>query len=193
MTRYTKSEALIRRAEASIPGGRQFAGPGISRCRRHADFLRVRAAAPNWSTSTATRYIDYVGAWGPMILGHGHPKVRAAIAEQTRTRSRVRRTDRTRSGDGGKSEGDDAEHREGAHGQLRHRSNHVGDPTWRADSPGRDIVVKFAGCYHGHADSLLVKAGSGLLTLGIPNSPGVPADTAKHTLNLPFNDEDASP
>ena len=56
---------------------------------------------------------------------------------------------------------------------------------------GRDIVIKFAGCYHGHADSLLVKAGSGLLTLGIPNSAGVPTDTAKHTLNLPFNDEDA--
>jgi len=56
---------------------------------------------------------------------------------------------------------------------------------------GRDMVIKFAGCYHGHADSLLVKAGSGLLTLGIPNSPGVPADVAKHTLNLPFNDLDA--
>ena len=56
---------------------------------------------------------------------------------------------------------------------------------------GRDIVVKFAGCYHGHADSLLVKAGSGLLTLGIPNSPGVPEDIAKHTLNLPYNDADA--
>ena len=189
MTRYTKSEQLIRRAEASIPGGvnspvRAFRGVGgtpiFFESARGAQLVDV----------DGNRYIDYVGAWGPMILGHGHPKVRAAIAEQIerslafgaptelevamaeKVKSMVPSIEKVRMVNSGT---------EATMSAIRLARGFT----------GRDIVVKFAGCYHGHADSLLVKAGSGLLTLGIPNSPGVPADTAKHTLNLPFNDEDA--
>ena len=189
MTRYTKSEQLIRRAEASIPGGvnspvRAFRGVGgtpiFFESARGAQLVDV----------DGNRYIDYVGAWGPMILGHGHPKVRAAIAEQIerslafgaptelevamaeKVKSMMPSIEKVRMVNSGT---------EATMSAIRLARGFT----------GRDIVVKFAGCYHGHADSLLVKAGSGLLTLGIPNSPGVPADTAKHTLNLPFNDEDA--
>ena len=133
-------------------------------------------------------YIDYVGAWGPMILGHGHPKVRAAIAEQVeralafgaptelevamaeKVNAMVPSIEKVRMVNSGT---------EATMSAIRLARGFT----------GRDIIIKFAGCYHGHADSLLVKAGSGLLTLGIPNSPGVPDDTAKHTLNLPFNDD----
>ncbi len=125
-----------------------------------------------------------------MILGHGHPKVRAAIADQVeralafgapteievamaeKVKAMVPSIEKVRMVNSGT---------EATMSAIRLARGFT----------GRDIVIKFAGCYHGHADSLLVKAGSGLLTLGIPNSPGVPEDIAKHTLNLPFNDVDA--
>ncbi len=189
VSRYAKSDELIRRAEASIPGGvnspvRAFRGVGgtplFFKTARGAQLVDVDGHS----------YIDYVGAWGPMILGHGHPKVRAAIAEQAerslafgapteievvmaeKIKAMVPSIEKVRMVNSGT---------EATMSAIR---------LARAFT-GRDIVIKFAGCYHGHADSLLVKAGSGLLTLGIPNSPGVPEDIAKHTLNLPFNDIEA--
>ena len=188
-SRYAKSDELIRRAEASIPGGvnspvRAFRGVGgtplFFKSARGAQLVDV----------DGNSYIDYVGAWGPMILGHGHPKVRAAIAEQAehalafgapteievamaeKVKAMVPSIEKVRMVNSGT---------EATMSAIRLARGFT----------GRDIVIKFAGCYHGHADSLLVKAGSGLLTLGIPNSPGVPEDTAKHTLNLPFNDIEA--
>ncbi len=189
MARYTKSEQLIRRAEASIPGGvnspvRAFRGVGGT------PIFFESARGAQLTDVDGNTYIDYVGAWGPMILGHGHPKVRAAIAEQLEralgfgapTELEVELAEKVR-----------------AMMPSIEKVRMVNSGTEATMSAirlargftGRDLVVKFAGCYHGHADALLVKAGSGLLTLGIPNSPGVPEDTAKHTLNLPFNDEDA--
>jgi glutamate-1-semialdehyde 2,1-aminomutase len=189
MPRYTRSERLIRRAEASIPGGvnspvRAFRGVGgtpiFFESARGAELLDV----------DGNRYIDYVGAWGPMILGHGHPKVRAAVVDQVeraiafgaptelevamaeKIRAMIPSIEKLRMVNSGT---------EATMSAIRLARGFT----------GRDIVIKFAGCYHGHADALLVKAGSGVLTLGIPNSPGVPADTAKHTLNLPFNDANA--
>jgi len=188
-SRYAKSDELIRRAEASIPGGvnspvRAFRGVGgtplFFKSARGAQLVDVDGHS----------YIDYVGAWGPMILGHGHPKVRAAIVEQVehslafgapteievamaeKVKAMVPSIEKVRMVNSGT---------EATMSAIRLARGFT----------RRDIVIKFAGCYHGHADSLLVKAGSGLLTLGIPNSPGVPEDTAKHTLNLPFNDVEA--
>jgi len=188
-SRYAKSDELIRRAELSIPGGvnspvRAFRGVGgtplFFKSARGAQLIDVDGHS----------YIDYVGAWGPMILGHGHAKVQAAIAEQMerslaygaptevevamaeKVKAMVPSIEKVRMVSSGT---------EATMSAIRLARGFT----------GRDIVVKFAGCYHGHADSLLVKAGSGLLTLGIPNSPGVPADIAKHTLNLPYNDADA--
>ncbi|HET6473382.1 MAG TPA: glutamate-1-semialdehyde 2,1-aminomutase [Pseudomonadales bacterium] len=189
MTDRTKSHDLIQRAERTIPGGvnspvRAFRGVGGS----PVFFDAARGA--RLRDVDGNSYIDYVGAWGPMILGHGHAKVRAAIADQLeralafgapteleiemaeRIAQLVPSIEKVRMVNSGT---------EATMSAIRLARGFT----------GRDIVIKFAGCYHGHADSLLVKAGSGLLTLGIPNSPGVPADVAKHTLNLPFNDTDA--
>ena len=189
MNDRTKSHDLIRRAERTIPGGvnspvRAFRGVGGSPVFFNA------AQGARLSDVDGNSYIDYVGAWGPMILGHGHAKVRAAIADQLeralafgapteleiemaeKIAELVPSIEKVRMVNSGT---------EATMSAIRLARGFT----------GRDIVVKFAGCYHGHADSLLVKAGSGLLTLGIPNSPGVPADVVKHTLNLPFNDTDA--
>jgi len=189
MARYTNSEQLIRRAERAIPGGvnspvRAFRGVGGT------PIFFESAHGAKLTDVDGNTYIDFVGAWGPMILGHGHSKVRAAIAGQIerslafgaptqlevemaeKVISMVPSIEKVRMVNSGT---------EATMSAIRLARGFT----------GRDIVIKFAGCYHGHADSLLVKAGSGLLTLGIPNSAGVPADTAKHTLNLPFNDSDA--
>ena len=189
MTRYAQSERLIRRAELSIPGGvnspvRAFRGVGGT------PIFFESAIGARLTDVDGNIFIDYVGAWGPMILGHGHAKVRAAIAKQIerslafgaptelevamaeKVKAMVPSIEKVRMVNSGT---------EATMSAIRLARGFT----------GRDIVIKFAGCYHGHADTLLVKAGSGLLTLGIPNSPGVPADTAKHTLNLPFNDEEA--
>ena len=132
-------------------------------------------------------YIDYVGSWGPMILGHAHPAVIARVQEVMANglsfgAPTVLETDlarkictiipsieRVRMVNSGT---------EAAMSAIRLARGFT----------GRDKIIKFEGCYHGHADSLLVKAGSGALTLGVPTSPGVPADTAGHTVTLTFND-----
>ena len=132
-------------------------------------------------------YIDYVGSWGPMILGHNHPAIREAVittAEKglsfgapteleitmaEKVRELVPSMERLRMVSSGT---------EATMSAIRLARGYT----------GRDKILKFEGCYHGHADSLLVKAGSGALTLGVPNSPGIPADFAKHTLTVSYND-----
>ncbi|MGA7964690.1 MAG: glutamate-1-semialdehyde 2,1-aminomutase [Gammaproteobacteria bacterium] len=136
------------------------------------------------------RYLDYVGSWGPMIAGHAHPKVVAAVQDtaaqgmsfgaptELETQlaeaiiARVPSIERLRFVNSGT---------EATMSAIR---------LARA-ATGRDLIVKFEGCYHGHADSLLVAAGSGALTFGVPSSPGVPAALAHLTLTLPYNDPDA--
>lgn len=132
------------------------------------------------------RYIDYVGSWGPMILGHAHPEVLAAVYAaaakglsfgaptliETTMADRVCELVPSMELVRMVSSGTEA-----TMSAIRLARGYT----------GRDKIVKFAGCYHGHADSLLVKAGSGVLTLGLPNSPGVPADLAQHTLTLEYN------
>ena len=183
------SNDLFARAQRHIPGGvnspvRAFRGVG-------GDPVFVqRALGSRLYDIEGREFIDYVGSWGPMILGHAHPEVLAA----------VERTMRNGLSFGAPTalEVDVAERvcaLVPAMEQVR-MVNSGTEATMSAlrlarAATGRDLVIKFDGCYHGHADSFLVQAGSGALTLGVPNSPGVPAELARLTLSIPYNDIDA--
>jgi glutamate-1-semialdehyde 2,1-aminomutase len=140
--------------------------------------------------STGKEYIDYVLSWGPMILGHAHPEVIAAIC----------RTAQKGTSFGAPTDAETNMARlicEAIPSIERVRMTSSGtEATMTAirlarGYTGRNMIIKFDGCYHGHADSLLIKAGSGVTTLGIPGSPGIPEALAKLTLSLPYNDTDA--
>jgi glutamate-1-semialdehyde 2,1-aminomutase len=181
-----RSETLFERACKTIPGGVNSpvrAGKSVG---MNPPFI-AEAAGAIIRDVDGNEYIDYVGSWGPMILGHAHPEVVAAIEE------RIGR---------GTSYGAPTE-LEVIMAEMIvemvpsiEMVRMVNSGTEAAMSAirlargvtGRKMIVKFDGCYHGHADSLLVSAGSGVATLGIPGSPGVPDDLARHTLSLPFND-----
>ena len=147
----------------------------------------VRAEGATLIDADGNRYIDYVGSWGPMILGHAAPQVVEAIQRAA--------ADGTSFGASTPSEADLAEIIVAAMPSIE-KVRFVSSGTEACMSAirlargftGRNFVIKFEGCYHGHADALLVKAGSGVATFGIPGSAGVPAETAQHTLALPFND-----
>jgi glutamate-1-semialdehyde 2,1-aminomutase len=184
-----KSIELIERARRSIPGGvnspvRAFKGVGGS------PIFFERGEGAHLTDADGNRYIDYVGSWGPMILGHGHPDIVKAVQAQAGASlgfgapteleielaelviDRVPGIDMVRMVNSGT---------EATMSAIRLARGFT----------GREMILKFTGCYHGHSDSLLVKAGSGLLTLGIPNSPGVPEAVAANTLTVPFNHIDA--
>jgi len=181
----TKSASLFARAQALIPGGvnspvRAFRAVGGA-----PPFLERASGAYLWDVD-GRRYIDYVGSWGPMLAGHTHPAVVEAV-QQAAARA-------LSFGAPTEAEVELAELLCQAVPSLeRVRLVSSGtEATMTAlrlarGATGRDIVVKFEGCYHGHADALLVKAGSGALTLGHPSSAGVPADTAAHTVVLDYN------
>ena len=185
----SKSKALFERAARTIPGGvnspvRAFKGVGGDPVFfSSGEGVHLRDVDGN-------RYIDYVASWGPMILGHGHRGVVEAIKAQA-----------DRALGFGAPTGQETELAEKivamVPGIEKIRLVNSGtEATMSAirlarGHTGRDLILKFDGCYHGHSDSLLVKAGSGVLTLGIPNSPGVPEAVASKTLSLPFNDLDA--
>jgi glutamate-1-semialdehyde 2,1-aminomutase len=181
----SKSEDLFTRASAVIPGGvnspvRAFNGVGGT-----PPFI-ARAEGAYLIDVDDNRYIDYVGSWGPMIAGHAHPEIIAAVAEtierglsfgapcalEVELAERICETmdniDLVRMTCSGT---------EATMSAIRLARGFT----------GRDKIVKFEGCYHGHGDSLLVKAGSGALTLGIPSSPGVPAALADYTVTLEYN------
>jgi glutamate-1-semialdehyde 2,1-aminomutase len=180
------NEKLYERAQRVIPGGvnspvRAFRAVGGT------PIFFERASGPHLWDAAGRRYIDYVGSWGPMLLGHTHPTVVTAVeaaaaralsygaptAEETLLAERlcelVPSIERVRLVSSGT---------EATMTAIR----------LARGFSGRSIIVKFEGCYHGHADALLVKAGSGALTFGHPSSAGVPAETAAHTLVLAYND-----
>lgn len=185
----SRSESLFASAQKHIPGGvnspvRAFKSVGGTPLFfKHAEGAYV-------IDEDDKRYVDYVGSWGPMILGHSHPDVLDAVRNQLQhglsygaptaletemaelVCSLVPSMDMVRMVSSGT---------EATMSAIRLARGYT----------GRDSIIKFEGCYHGHSDSLLVKAGSGLLTQGVPSSAGVPADFAKHTLTLPFNDIEA--
>ena len=148
-----------------------------------------RADGPYIYDAAGKRYIDYVLSWGPMLMGHNHPAVREAVIRQSEkglsfgapTELEIELAERI------------CDIMPGM--ELVRMVNSGTEATMSAirlarGFTGRDTIVKFEGCYHGHSDSLLVKAGSGALTLGVPSSPGVPAALADHTLTLTYNDID---
>lgn len=185
----SRSTKLFQQALQSIPGGvnspvRAFRSVG-------SDPLFIKKAlGPRIYDEDGNAFIDYVGSWGPMILGHCHPQVVAAIKAAV---------------DNGASFGAPTEleitlaemviDAVPSIEMVRMVSSGT-EATMSAirlarGYTGRDNILKFSGCYHGHSDSLLVKAGSGAATFGVPDSPGVPADLAKHTLTATYNDLDS--
>jgi len=182
----TRSHALQTRAERFFPGGvnspvRAFRAVGGA-----PPF--VASAAGAWITDAdGNRYVDYFGSWGPMILGHAFPPVVEAIERAARNSASF--------GASTAAEADLAERVIACYPVIE-KMRFVSSGTEATMSAirlaraatGRKIIVKFEGCYHGHADGLLVKAGSGVATFGIPGSAGVPEEIAGLTLALPFND-----
>lgn len=185
----SRSEALFGRAQSVIPGGvnspvRAFRGVGGTPL-----FIRS-AQGPYLTDVDGHRFIDYIGSWGPMILGHANQEVLDALRKVL---------DRgTSYGAPTEVEVDLAELILSLMPSME-KIRMVSSGTEATMSAirvargytGRHKLVKFIGCYHGHGDSLLVKAGSGVATLGLPDSPGVPPETAQHTITIPFNDLDA--
>jgi len=179
------SEQLFKAAKQHIPGGVNSPVRAFKSVSGTPLFIK-KAAGPYLYDSEDTQYIDYVGSWGPMILGHAHPDVIQAVKNTA---------------DNGLSFGAPTEIETQMANKICEivptieKVRMVSSGTEAAMSAirlargytGRDKIVKFEGCYHGHADSLLVKAGSGALTFGVPTSPGVPADLAQHTLTLSYN------
>ena len=186
MKATTKSRQLYQRALKLIPGG---VNSPVRACTSvGADPLFIqKAEGAVIVDADGNRYIDYIGSWGPMILGHNYPAVIKAI-----TRVLARGTSFGAPTDLEIELADMVVRAVPAVEMVRM----VNSGTEAAMSAirlargvtGRDLVVKFDGCYHGHADTLLVAAGSGVATLGIPGSPGVPQSIAAHTLSLPYND-----
>ena len=185
----SRSQALFTSAGRLMPGGvnspvRAFRGVGGT------PFFVARASAARIEDVDGRSYIDFLGSWGPLILGHAHPSVVEALSDAARRGTSY----------GAPTEGEVEMAAVIARAMPSiEMLRLVSSGTEAAMSAirlargatGRDLVVKFDGCYHGHADSLLVKAGSGGATFGVPDSGGVPAALAALTVALPFNDLDA--
>jgi len=181
----TISEQLFEQAKQIIPGGvnspvRAFNSVGGS------PYFIKRAEGAYIYDADDNAYIDYVGSWGPMILGHNHPTILEAVISTAQnglsfgapTELEITMAEKVRE-------------LVPSMESLRMVSSGT-EATMSAirlarGYTGRDKILKFEGCYHGHADALLVKAGSGALTMGVPNSPGIPEDFAKHTLTVSYN------
>ena len=185
----SRSEELFERARRVIPGGVNSPVRAFRAVGRTPVFIN-NAAGSNIADVDGNTYTDYVGSWGPMILGHGHPAVIDAI------RSAAKRG--TSYGAPTEIEIELAEEIIAAFPSID-KLRLVSSGTEAAMSAirlargftGRDRFIKFEGCYHGHSDGLLVKAGSGLATFGTPDSAGVPASIANNTFVLPYNDAEA--
>jgi glutamate-1-semialdehyde 2,1-aminomutase len=185
----TRSNELFDRAQKLIPGGVNSPVRAFRAVGRTPLFIR-EAAGATLTDADGNQYVDYVGSWGPMIMGHAHPAVIEAIREAA--------TRGTSYGAPTKLEIELANEIVSAFPSIE-RVRLTSSGTEAAMSAirlargftGRDRIVKFEGCYHGHSDGLLVKAGSGLATFGTPDSAGVPADFARNTIVVPFNDVEA--
>jgi glutamate-1-semialdehyde 2,1-aminomutase len=181
-----RSETLFHRAKNVMPGGVNSPVRAFKSVGGTPPFI-VRAAGARLYDADGRKYIDYVGSWGPMIVGHAHPRVIEAIQRAA--------TNGTSFGAPTEAEVTLAERiiELVPHIEMVRLVNSGTEATMSAlrlarAATKRDAILKFEGCYHGHADGLLVEAGSGAATFGTPSSPGVTAGTAKDTLTLPYND-----
>jgi glutamate-1-semialdehyde 2,1-aminomutase len=186
----TTNRDLFQRALKLLPGGVNSPVRAFKSVGGEPFFTDHADGAYLWDVE-GKRYIDYVGSWGPMIAGHNHPKVRTAVEQAARAGLSF--------GTPCPAEVTMAETitRLVPSMQMLRMVNSGTEATMSAirvarGYTGRDTIVKFEGCYHGHGDAFLVKAGSGALTLGVPTSPGVPKALADLTLTLPYNDLDAA-
>jgi glutamate-1-semialdehyde 2,1-aminomutase len=185
----TQSESLFQEAQQVIPGGVNSPVRAFNAVGGNPLFI-AKAKGPRITDVDGNEFIDYVSSWGPMIFGHAHPKIVDAVSKQAQLGTSF-----------------------GAPTELETKlARKVVDAVPSIESvrlvssgteatlsalrlargfTGRDKIVKFEGCYHGHGDSLLVKAGSGVLSLGLPDCPGIVSDLAKNTLTVPYNDAKA--
>ena len=185
----TQSESLFKEAQKYIPGGVNSPVRAFKAVGGNPLFIS-KAKGCRITDADGNEFIDYVSSWGPLIFGHAHPKIVDAVSKQAQLGTSF-----------------------GAPTELEiELAQKVVEAVPSIESvrlvssgteatlsalrlargfTGRDKIVKFEGCYHGHGDSLLVKAGSGVLSLGLPDCPGIVADLAKNTLNLPYNDTQA--
>ena len=185
----SQNKTLFERSQKVIPGGVNSPVRAFKSVGGTPIFFKKGLGSKLWDED-GREYIDYINSWGPMILGHAHPQVLKAVQEAS--------FDSLSFGAPTKRELEMAEllvKLVPSIEQVRLVSSGT-EATMSAIRVSRgftkrDTLVKFEGCYHGHADALLVKAGSGLLTFGEPSSAGVPEDVAKHTLTLPYNDVEA--
>jgi glutamate-1-semialdehyde 2,1-aminomutase len=187
--KYTASAKLFEQAKKYIPGG---VNSPVRACRSVGcdPVFITKASGATLTDADGNEYVDFVCSWGPMIIGHSHPDVIGAVQKTAASGTSfgaptpveidlaamvveaLPSVDKVRFVNSGT---------EATMSAVRLARGYT----------GKKVVVKFDGCYHGHADSFLVKAGSGIITLGIPGSPGVPDEIVKNTLSIPYNDLDA--
>ena len=186
MNKIDKSIALFNQAKSLMPGGVNSPVRAFKNINGNPIFFEKAQGAYLYDAD-GNKYIDYIGSWGPMIMGHSHPEIVNAIKNQaelgtsygapTSLESNVAELiiknvpsiEKIRMVNSGT---------EATMSSIRLARGFT----------NRDKIIKFDGCYHGHVDSLLIKAGSGVLTFGLPDSPGIPEDLAKHTITCPYND-----
>jgi len=189
LNKIDKSIALFSKAKSLMPGGVNSPVRAFKNINGNPIFFEKAQGAYLYDAD-GNRYIDYIGSWGPMIMGHSHPEIVNAIKNQaelgtsygapTSLESNVAELiiknvpsiEKIRMVNSGT---------EATMSSIRLARGFT----------NRDKIIKFDGCYHGHVDSLLIKAGSGVLTFGLPDSPGIPEDLAKHTITCPYNDSAA--
>ena len=189
MNKTKKSQDLFEQAQKIMPGGVNSPVRAFKNVNSSPIFIKS-AKGPYLYDVDDNQYVDFIGSWGPMILGHSNPRIIKAVEEQLQLGTSY----------GAPTEG------ESKMGQLVtsvmpsvEMMRMVNSGTEATMScirlargvTGKDKIIKFTGCYHGHVDSLLIKAGSGVSTFGLPDSPGIPKDLAQHTVTVPFNDIDA--
>ena len=189
MNKIEKSIALFNQAKSLMPGGVNSPVRAFKNINGNPIFFE-KAQGPYLYDADGNKYIDYIGSWGPMIMGHSHPDVVNAIKKQV---------------DLGTSYGAPTSLESDVASLIIknvpsiEKIRMVNSGTEATMSAirlargytNRNKIIKFDGCYHGHVDSLLIKAGSGVSTFGLPDSPGIPEDLAKHTITCPYNDVEA--
>ncbi len=186
MNKIEKSIALFDQAKSLMPGGVNSPVRAFKNINGNPIFFE-KAQGAYLFDADGNKYIDYIGSWGPMIMGHSHPDIVNAIKKQAELG--------TSYGAPTGLESDVAEliiKNVSSIEKIR-MVNSGTEATMSSirlarGFTNRDKIIKFDGCYHGHVDSLLIKAGSGVLTFGLPDSPGIPEDLAKHTITCPYND-----
>ena len=189
MSKTNKSKSLFNKAKSVMPGGVNSPVRAFGNVNSTPIFIKSASGAYLHDVD-GNDYVDFIGSWGPMILGHSNPKIIKAIKDQA---------------DLGTSYGAPTE-AETSIGELIRtvmpsieKIRMVNSGTEATMScirlargyTGRNKIIKFTGCYHGHVDSLLIKAGSGVSTFGLPDSPGIPEELARYTISVPFNDINA--